>query len=584
MSGASGVNLGMPLTFGKPEVDEKTGQIRMQGNVLGINVQETVDAMTDAMKIQIKAPQDQIDIDHKKLNALTSLETKVNGLSAAARVLCGDQGKTGTPSVFSKFLYTIPNASAANDISVQIGTIAEEQSFQFRVQQLASIDTISSATGIADTNANLGWTGTFTLGAYTLTTDGKSAKQIVDEINANSTAASATAQLVTAADGSHLMFQSTAYATPMTLTNNVTGAGTSLPSNSLKSIDDLSAKFTYNGMPITTTSNTVTNIPNLTVTLQNVSTTDFSVSIKHDRAATAAAITDFVDSYNALQDEISANMRMSADGKSKADDAILFSNNILNSIATQTGLAVADGVYGLGDTVPRTLGDLGISIGQDTTSSKHNIKLSIDTEKFYDKINNSFDDVKRVFSFDARLSDSTFSLTKHPSTWTNELAQSNISINVARDNTGTLSVTFTHDGQGDVSVYNGSITEYAMGATIKGPVGTPYEGLNLVVVDTNLILNGGSRATTLNATQGIGDKIISITSQITDPKTGEFVAQRDAITDHQTRLSQQISTIEKSIKTKREALLASFQAMQQALNIQLSLQNSLNQLLNPSSH
>ncbi|MBX9697610.1 MAG: flagellar filament capping protein FliD [Alphaproteobacteria bacterium] len=582
MSGPSGVNLGMPLTFGKPEVDENTGKIRMQGNVLGIDVQETVDALTDAMKIQIKAPQDQIESDNKKLNALTSLESKVNDLSAAATALSGAQGATSSSGVFSKFLYTIPNAAAANDISVQIGTISAEQSFQFRVQQLASIDAISSATGIADTNADLGWTGTFTLGTYTVTTDGKSAKQIMDEINANSATASATAQLVTSSDGSHLMFQSTAYAVPLTLANNVTGAGTALPSSSTKSVDDLSAKFTYNGMPITATSNTVTNIPNLAITLQNVSTTDFNVSIKHDRAATATAITNFVDSYNALQDEIAANMKMSADGKSKADDAILFSNNILNSITTQTGLAIADGVYGLSDSVPRTLGDLGISIGKDT-SSKYNIKLTIDTEQFYDKINNNFDDVKRVFSFDATLSDSTFSLTKHPPVWTNELAQSNVFINVARDNTGALSVTFTHDGQGDLTVYNGSITEYAMGSTIKGPVGTPYEGLNLIVVDTNLILNGGSRQTTLNATQGIGDKIVSITSTITDPKVGDFAAQRDAITDHKTILSQQISTIEKSIKAKREALMASFQAMQQALNIQLSLQNSLNQLLNPSS-
>lgn len=588
MTSTSGASLGMPLTFGKADVNKETGQVRMQGNVMGINVQETVDELTKAMRVDEEIPQSQIDVCDKKIAALSSLESKVQSLYTSASALRGQREGNLPSGVFSKYMYVVANPVSQNDISLSIGDgLNSEQNFQFRVDQLAQKDSITGTTPIADKNATLGWTGNFTIGTYTLTADGKSAQQISDEINANQQTTGATSQLINAGDGYHFLFTGTTSAVPLALTNNVTGAGTQIPTSSTKTIDDLSAKCNYNGLDIVSTSNTITSVPNLTITLNNVSTTNFNVAVMHDRDATSQAILSFVDSYNGLQDEIQKNMAMNEDGTGRSKDAILFGSRILSSIRLQAGLVVADGVTGISSTSPKTLGSIGISMGQYDTRSGDSTKvppanLSVDLQALYDSINQNYDGVKKLFAFDASLSDSSFKIVKHPAEWPDELAENNVTIAVSRNSSGVLSATFTRDGVGGGTSYTGTVTEYTVGgASIVGPSGSPYEGLRLIVSDTNLIPNGGTRQTALNATQGIGDELLDVISGITDSKTGDFATELSAINDNKSKLKQQISNIEKRIETRREQLLSSFMKMQEVVNKFLTMQNQLNILLNP---
>lgn len=586
MANASAVNLGMPLTFGKADIDEKTGKVKMQGNVMGVDVQETVDALTEAMKVETKIPQARVEDFDKKMVALSSLESKVKGLYSAAANLRGQKEGSQPAGVFAKFMYLIPNTAAENDVSVDIGDLATEQTFEFRVTQLAKKDSVSSATGIVDHKTDLGWTGNVTIGDYTFTVDGKSAEAIRNEINLHQSDTKATAQLIQSEDGYHFLLSSTKEASPIIITNNIVGAGTQFPSSSTKTVSDLSAKCIYNGLEITSESNTIKTIPNLTLTLKNVSSDNFNVSILHDRASTAQTIFDFVDSYNALQDEISLNMRMNEDGTGRAKDAVLFGDRILNTLNLQTGLTVANGVSGIGAGLPKTLGDLGISMGGFDTRSGAGTKvpsnhLAINTQALYEAINTNYEGVKKVFAFDSELSDPSFKVVKHPKSWPDELAQNSTTIRIARDNSGVLSVTFSRDGEGGGSVHTGTINEYSAGATIIGPKGTPFEDLRLIATDTHLIPNGGDKQTTLKASQGLGDKLLDVISHITHDKTGDFATERAAIKDNKAKIQQKIVQIEKKIESKRDQLLASFQRMQELVNKFLTMQNSLNILLNP---
>lgn len=587
MPSTAGASLGMPLTFGKADVNKETGQVRMQGNVMGINVQETVDELTKAMRAAEEIPKSQIDACDKKISALSSLENKVQALYTSASALRGQKEGNLPSGVFSKYMYMVSNQASQNDITLTIGDgLTSEQNFQFRVDQLAQKDSIAGASPIADKNADLGWTGDFTVGTYTLSADGKSAQQISDEINANQQTTSATSQLINSGDGYHFLFTGTQFAVPLTLTNNVVGSGTQLPNSSTKTADDLSAKCNYNGLDIVSTSNTITSIPNFTVTLTNASATDFRVSVVHDRDATSQAILSFVDSYNALQDEIQKNMAMNEDGSKRADDAILFGSRVLNSIRLQTGLVVADGVTGIPSTAVNTLGSIGINMGQYDTRNGNSTKvaptnLAVDVQTLYDSINQNYDAVKKLFTFDSTLSDSSFKIVKHPSSWPAELAENNVTISLSRDSSGTLSATFTRDGVGGGTVYTGTVTEYTMGANIVGPSGSPYDGLRLIVTDTNIIPNGGLRQTTLNATQGIGDELLDVISGIVDSKSGDFATELSAINDNKAKLKKNIDEIEKRVESRREQLLSSFMKMQEVINKFLSMQNQLNILLNP---
>jgi flagellar hook-associated protein 2 len=76
------------------------------------------------------------------------------------------------------------------------------------------------------------------------------------------------------------------------------------------------ANLTVNGIAITSTSNAVSEaIQGVTLNLKSVTATPASLTVERDTSAITAAVTSFVDAYNALASQIKSGSAYGADGK-----------------------------------------------------------------------------------------------------------------------------------------------------------------------------------------------------------------------------------------------------------------------------
>ena len=79
------------------------------------------------------------------------------------------------------------------------------------------------------------------------------------------------------------------------------------------------AQFKVDGIPLTATSNTVTQaLPGLTLSLQQVSTAPVKISVENDREAVKKNIQALLDSFNALNSTMGNAMKFSPDSKSSS--------------------------------------------------------------------------------------------------------------------------------------------------------------------------------------------------------------------------------------------------------------------------
>lgn len=108
------------------------------------------------------------------------------------------------------------------------------------------------------------------------------------------------------------------------------------------------SSFTLNGVPITSSANTVTNVTT-GVTLNLISSGNTTITVSHNTTAIKETITDFVDAYNELRDLIERvrNVTLNED----EDYGIFFSDSLLRSIFNEVrsystaGVTMGDAVW-----------------------------------------------------------------------------------------------------------------------------------------------------------------------------------------------------------------------------------------------
>ena len=131
----------------------------------------------------------------------------------------------------------------------------------------------------------------------------------------------------------------------------------------------------------------------------------------------------------------------------------------------------------------------------------------------------------------------------------------------------------TYDaGAGPVTV---SLTAIPLGGsipgyTLKGPSGTPIEGLELIYASES---TATIRATLI---QGIADKLFSTTDGALTQNTGFLALEFKSIKDNTERLNTDIENITKQVNVFQDQLLAKFTALEAAISRVNSLLSSLN--------
>lgn len=305
---------------------------------------------------------------------LSALNDAVNRLSLASTW----DAKTVTSSnSLAVSAMAASNSSAATSVSVEVSQLARAQS--------TSSAAVSTGSGFRAGTLSIqlgGWSGgttpAFTAGSgpavSVAVAEGDSMSTIATKINA--AGAGVTATVLKDANGERLLMRSSStgelqgFRVQSTDTGSTTAAslsglsfdnpsaGVGMAANTVQY--GLNAKATINGVAISTASNTLTdNVPGLTLTLSQVTTSAVEIAVANDSSSQSAAINAFVSAYNATNQMFNSATSYDSTTKSAA---------LLQGDSTTTGLQSSlrqlVGNLSGGGTLQR-LSDLGISVAKD---------------------------------------------------------------------------------------------------------------------------------------------------------------------------------------------------------------------------
>lgn len=358
----------------------------------GIDVNSIVSQLM-AIERQPLTVLDQKKADYNtQLSSYGILKSDLSGFQTAAAAL----KDSNTFAVFSAtaadptlLSATTSSTAIAGTHSITINALAKSQ-IQVSGTGFATTDT-TPVGAVGDMLSFTSGTNTFSV---TLDSTNNSLVGLQNAINSSASNYGVTASILNNGTTNKLVIS----ANNSGLANSVTLGGTlatSLASTTTQAATD--ASLNVDGVPITSTSNTVSNVlPGVTLTLQNIGTTNLSVT--RDVSAITSKVTDFVNSYNKLVTAI-GNDRMKG-GPLEADSTALSIQDQLTGVINTTA-NIAGGSYGY-------LAQVGVSIQKDGT-------MALDSTAFTSAISTNFNSVVSLFTdssqgFASRLYDQSFNM------------------------------------------------------------------------------------------------------------------------------------------------------------------------------
>jgi flagellar hook-associated protein 2 len=267
-----------------------------------------------------------------------------------------------------------------------------------------------------------------------------------------------------------------------------------------------------------------------------------------------AKIEGFVNSYNAIQDSITALSSYNAATETRG---LLFGDSSLQQMKRSLQALTNRPVTGIpADNAYTNLSQLGLTSG---TSGK----LTIDSEKLTTALESNFDDVGRLFSLTTTSTSGALSFFSR-----NE--------RTAAGDIG-ISVTYDASGQPMAASFNGT------SATIEGrflvaAAGTDLEGLRVLFSDPGD--GGGTINSTMGISLGVSGSFTGVLDSITNEDYGNLQYQTDrletsieryanSIEDQQRRLVQIRAKYERQYLAMEEAI-SRYQSQGNYLSSQLS--------------
>ncbi|EOG3620970.1 flagellar filament capping protein FliD [Pseudomonas putida] len=322
----------------------------------GLKIDEIVAALASAEK----APK-QSQINTQTQKATTSLSA-IGTVKSALDTYRSAIAKLNTATSFNGL------SATSSDTAVAKMTIADGVSsgtYALEITQLATASKISTKvySGNSAVVNSSGQSQTLTIGQGANTynvniADGATLQQARDSINSQLQSKGVTANVVTDASGSRLVFSST----KMGAGTDLTLSGTSDLAADTKVIAvPQNAKYTLDGLALESASNTVTDaVSGLTIEMVKEGKSSLSVSSNTDTLKTS--VQSFISAYNALMTSINSVTKVtssdtSATGAALTGDATM--RSMVNSIRSELTRSVGEG--GL-----RTLSQLGINTVQKT--------------------------------------------------------------------------------------------------------------------------------------------------------------------------------------------------------------------------
>jgi len=377
-----------------------TGSISSAGIGSGLDVNSIVSQLVAAERAatdkQISA---QTSALNAKAGAYNSIKQALTNLQNATQALQGVNSAFNSFSASSSdntvFTATASTSAAAGSYDIQVGALAT-------AQKLAS-------TGFSSTASAIG-TGALTLSvggkAFTINVDStnNTPAQLVAAINDDASNTGLTASLVSADDGTHIIFQSNTTGADNAITITSSGgdgrhnALSYDPANSNTQLTQLtaakSASVTIDGYSYTSDSNQFSDaIPGVTISLASAEPgTTLQLNVASNTKGIDSAMQAFVHAYNAVASVIGNATAYNADSNTAS---ALTGDAMATQALSQLRGAMMSMTAGSSGGV-RSVFDLGITTNSDGT-------LSLDTDKLNTALATNATAAQNLFSTSGAL-------------------------------------------------------------------------------------------------------------------------------------------------------------------------------------
>jgi flagellar hook-associated protein 2 len=342
----------------------------------GINVQQFVQFALANQTATIAALQNQQTSLNTQSAEITKISTDLSNLDNAVFALNDPLG------VLSSQVATSSNSAVVNATA---SSTATSGSHSITVNSLAT--TSSYYTGALTTSTSTIAAGTFQVKvgsnpAATVTVDStnNTLSQVANTINNQNIGVNAS--VIQDSNGYRLALVSSASGAPGDIT--VSGNTTSLTFT--KPVTGTNASLVVDGIPISSASNTVSNVINgVTLSLGSPSpTTPVTVNVNPDTTQASTAVNNLVSAYNTVIGEINSQFNVASDGSGGGP---LETDNTLRDIQTQLLGGISYSISGNSGIV--NLASIGVNFNNDGT-------LSVDTGKLTSALSSNYSAVQNL--------------------------------------------------------------------------------------------------------------------------------------------------------------------------------------------
>lgn len=542
--------------------------------VSSASVSLDTDALITAAVNARNAPADRIELNvteaEAKVSAYQELESLLLALGDAADDLRNPASATESDAFDARSVSLTASGSAeATDImGASVGAGAEIGSYSIVVEQVATVHKIASDSHTSRDTA-LGLTGTFSLGAGDSTavsieiTSDMTLDEIAAAINNVTDDSGVKASLLKVTDGSYMLV----------LSATQTNQAISLSDSSGDALETLGlitangdignelqaaqpAVFSIDGVEVTRDSNEIDDlIDEVTLYLYAAEAgTTITLDVGADLTGVNAAISTFVDAYNAVRDFILTQQAVESDG-TVADDAVLYGDALVRSVSNDLS-ALLSSLAGSG----ANLASIGLTLDEDN-------KLQIDSTALADALSSDLDAVVDLFRFQATTSSSKLAVIDNGDAGTSI----DFTLDITVDSSGAITAASI---DGDSSLFK------VAGTRIEGAEGTAYEGIIFAYIGAE------SASVDVSITRGLAQKISDTITAYAGTYSGadgsRITTQVNGLNDAVTDMETEISNIQQRTEDYRTWLTEYYARIEAQINAASRLREQLAILLDSS--
>ncbi|WP_299376389.1 flagellar filament capping protein FliD [uncultured Kiloniella sp.] len=533
------------------------GSPRITGQYSGFDTNAIVEATLLAKRLPAVRMESTISDNEVQTEAYSELNTLLTSLRDSLNGLRNPPGLSGRDSnIFeakSGFLTSSTSTPATDILGVSSTNSAASGVYEIEVLQIATANKISSGT-VVDATAAQGVTDTITLGVsggatkdISITSD-MSLNDIAGAINGVTNDTGVRASVIKVGDNDFRLVM-TAEETGKAIT--LSGAGNFLSTygdgavlTELQAGDKAQIKVDGIATVIERDTNNITDvIEGVTIQLYKAEVgNNIKVEINNNLGGIKTAINDFVETYNTLRDLVK-QQRDYDPSSSSGGKPPLYGDDILRRVDRALSGIVSTGAEGVDSSQINTLALMGIELNGDN-------KLIVDSTKLDDALVTNLDGVRSVFEFTFEPDDSRLAVISR----TKGINIDDFSL-----------VIDGVDGSGNIT--GASVTGYGnvfdiTGNTLKGKVGTAFEGMTMVFVGTP---GSGSQTIEVKTSYGIAENFFHSIDDFVKPGSGQLSTRMLELADSNKELNEKIVALDARLELTRNFLIEKYSRLEQVL-------------------